>query len=87
MGAQRWETDLDELRTYIEDSFPGCTLKDIHPGFLHYHVTQEGVKWDQMFEIMEIAKSKFNLEAYSVGQTTLEQVFLHFSKTQVNYDE
>jgi hypothetical protein len=39
-----------------------------------------------MFAKMEIAKEKFNLEAYSVGQCSLEQVFLSFTKGQLNVD-
>lgn len=65
----------------------GCVLKDIHPGFVHYHVVNDDVTWGQMFKTMEVAKTKFNLEAYSVGQTTLEQVFLNFTKAQINIDD
>jgi len=63
-------------------------LKDIHPGFVHYHlVPSENVSWGQIFEKMEIAKVKFHLDAYSVGQTSLEQVFLNFTKAQINIPE
>jgi ATP-binding cassette subfamily A (ABC1) protein 3 len=65
----------------------GSVLKDIHPGFVHYHVLPSAeVSWGQMFEKMEIAKEKFNLDAYSVGQTSLEQVFLNFTKAQINIE-
>ncbi|CAL8096130.1 unnamed protein product [Orchesella dallaii] len=82
----RWETELEDLRTYIEETFPGCVLKDIHPGYVHYHVTTYDATWGKMFAAMEVAKGKFNLEAYSVGQTSLEQVFLNFTKAQINVD-
>ncbi|ODN05940.1 ATP-binding cassette sub-family A member 3 [Orchesella cincta] len=82
----RWETELEDLRTYIEGTFPGCVLKDIHPGYVHYHVTTYDATWGKMFAAMEVAKVKFNLEAYSVGQTSLEQVFLNFTKAQINVD-
>jgi len=39
--------------------------------------------WEQLFGAMEIAKVKFELEDYSVSQTTLEQIFLDFTRTQV----
>jgi len=80
-----WETGLEDLRAFIEQSFPDCVLKDIHPGFVHYHVSpSENVSWGKMFGAMEEARAKFDLEAYSVGQTSLEQVFLNFSKAQIN---
>jgi len=40
-----------------------------------------------MFEKMEIAKERYNLDAYSVGQTSLEQVFLNFTKAQINIED
>ncbi len=65
--------------------FIDSVLKDIHPGFVHYHVTpSENVSWGKMFATMEEARSKYDLEAYSVGQCSLEQIFLAFAKSQVN---
>lgn len=64
----------------------GCVLKDIHPGYVHYHITSYDATWGKMFAAMEVAKDKFGLEAYSVGQTSLEQVFLNFTKAQINVD-
>ena len=68
--------------------FSDAILKDIHPGFVHYHIAPSpNISWGRMFRQMEIAKDKFNLDAYSVGQTSLEQVFLNFAKAQVDIDE
>jgi len=61
-------------------------LKDTHPGYVNYSITNPDIKWADMFDKMEKAKKEFNLEAYSVGQTTLEQVFLGFAKGQVMID-
>jgi len=66
----------------------GAHLKDVHPGYVHYHVPPDTtVTWGEMFRKMEIAKRQFHLEAYSVGQTSLEQVFLNFTKAQINSDD
>ena len=62
-------------------------LVDIHTGFLHYHITDPNITWGYMFKKMEEAKAEYKIEAYSVGQTTLEQVFLNFTRAQVNADE
>ncbi|CAL8074946.1 unnamed protein product [Orchesella dallaii] len=80
-----WELELQDLRKFIEERFPACTLKDIHPCFVHYHIhPDENVSWGELFSAMEVAKVRFKLEAYSVGQTSLEQVFLNFTKSQIN---
>lgn len=36
-----------------------------------------------MFGIMEDARNQLELDDYSLGQTSLEQVFLHFTKTKI----
>ncbi len=28
----------DQLVSFIEETFPGCTLKDLHQGLVHYQV-------------------------------------------------
>jgi len=67
--------------------FSGCVLEDQHGGFLHYRVAGESASWAQMFTAMEAAKQKFPIEAYSVGQTSLEQVFLNFTKAQIGTED
>lgn len=38
--------------------------------------------WSNMFGLMENAKHLINIEDYSLSQTSLEQVFLSFTKYQ-----
>ena len=52
----------------------GAQLKDYHQGMVHYHLPESGQTWARIFGLMEGAKSKYQIEDYSVGQTTLEQV-------------
>lgn len=40
-----------------------------------------------MFGIMEDNKEALDIQDYSLGQTSLEQVFLFFTKYQRNIDE
>jgi ATP-binding cassette subfamily A (ABC1) protein 3 len=51
-----------------------------------YQIKETDLKWSQMFGIMEDARQRLQLDDYSLGQTSLEQVFLHFSKTTL-YDK
>lgn len=43
------------------------------------------LKWSSMFDQMEMAKRMMGFEDYSISQSTLEQVFLSFTKAQGNY--
>ena len=49
---------------------------------VHYHITSTQLTWAQIFGAMERAKSLYDIEDYSVSQTTLEQVFSNFARMQ-----
>lgn len=51
---------------------------------LTYYVPRtDTLKWSGMFGLMETAKKTLHIEDYSICQTSLEQVFLSFTKFQV----
>ena len=81
------EPDILPLMDFIDRTFPQSVLKDIHQGMLHYHITSPVHSWSNIFGIMERAKERYNIEDYSVSQTTLEQVFLNFARAQVTPQE
>ncbi|CAG7727898.1 unnamed protein product, partial [Allacma fusca] len=62
-----WPARLDEFNIFLESKFPGCLLRDAHPGFVQYTLPSS-VPWSLIFTVMEEAKVIFHLEAYSVGQ-------------------
>ena len=55
-------------------------MKDYHQGLVHYHLPESGQSWARIFGLMESAKNKYQIEDYSVGQTTLEQVSLIYRR-------
>ena len=79
--------DLQPLMTFIDQQFAGSILKDVHQCMLHYHITDMRYTWAQLFGTMERAKETYNIEDYLVGQTTLEQVFINFARSQVESNE
>ncbi|KAJ7372707.1 ATP-binding cassette sub- A member 3 [Desmophyllum pertusum] len=79
--------DTSALKQFIEGSFPGSVLKDEHQGMVHYHIRDTSVTWAQLFGTIERVKLNFNIEDYSVSQTTLEQVFLNFARGQRAEDD
>lgn len=70
------------LKNYILQTFPESKLFDDHQGYVHFQITDTGVPLGKVFGTMEKAKAEFNIEDYSVHQTTLEQVFLAFTRGQ-----
>lgn len=56
--------------------------REEHQGRLAYYIPITDTKWSSMFDIMETGKSALAIESYSLSQTSLEQVFLTFTKYQ-----
>lgn len=56
-------------------------------GFVRIHIVDMTLKLSSIFLMMEKARIEFDLEDYSVSQTTLEQVFLNFAKLQRPVEE
>ncbi|XP_013788958.2 ATP-binding cassette sub-family A member 3-like [Limulus polyphemus] len=73
---------VSNLQEFVQKEFPGSVLKDIHQGMLHYHITDNSIPLSHIFSIMEDARQKLHLEDYLVSDTTLEQIFLTFAKSQ-----
>ena len=51
--------------------------------FHFFQVPDASIPLSQVFAAMERAKSELGVEDYSVHQTTLEQVFLTFTRAQL----
>lgn len=56
--------------------------REEHQGRLAYYIPITDTKWSSMFDVMETGKTALAIESYSLSQTSLEQVFLTFTKYQ-----
>ncbi|XP_067006390.2 phospholipid-transporting ATPase ABCA3 isoform X2 [Anabrus simplex] len=75
-------SELQPVKDFVTNSFPGATLREEYQGLLTYYINNNNLTWARMFGLMEAAKQQLSIEDYSLGQTSLEQVFLTFTKTQ-----
>ncbi|XP_053687488.1 phospholipid-transporting ATPase ABCA3-like [Sabethes cyaneus] len=75
---QRKET----VKSYVSQRFERAVLREDHQDTLTYHIVHADLKWSTMFGLMETAKRTLDIEDYALGQTSLEQVFLFFTKHQ-----
>uniref|UniRef100_A0A7M4FCZ6 ATP binding cassette subfamily A member 13 n=1 Tax=Crocodylus porosus TaxID=8502 RepID=A0A7M4FCZ6_CROPO len=62
--------------------FPGTQFKGQHLNLLEYDVPRRWGYLAELFKVLENHKLLFQIKHYSIGQTTLEQVFLNFAKHQ-----
>ncbi|CAH0545633.1 unnamed protein product [Brassicogethes aeneus] len=77
-------SDTAPVEGFIKQNFPNATVRERHQELLTYYLTDTVLPWSQMFGILEKAKrdKSLNIEDYSLGQSSLEQVFLTFTKQQ-----
>ena len=73
----------EELVKFVKNTFPNSEVFDDNQGYVHFQIPDDTAKLAQIFGRMEEAKEKYNVEDYSVHQTTLEQIFLTFTQNQV----
>ncbi|KAI1307956.1 Phospholipid-transporting ATPase ABCA3 [Halotydeus destructor] len=71
-----------DVKQAIESSIRGAVIRDAHETVIGYHVTDTTVTWTELFENLERIKRDFDLEDYSVSDTTLEQIFIAFARDQ-----
>ncbi|XP_052825678.1 phospholipid-transporting ATPase ABCA7 isoform X2 [Octopus bimaculoides] len=74
--------DLQPVMKYITEHFPHAVCKEKHYNMISYQLGIKEVSLSKIFCIMENMKSQMNIEEYSVTQTTLDQVFIHFANSQ-----
>ncbi|XP_055298016.1 phospholipid-transporting ATPase ABCA3-like isoform X5 [Sitodiplosis mosellana] len=71
------------IKEFVQRNFIGADLKEEYLGLLTYYVPPNNkLRWSSMFGLMETAKQTLHIEDYSISQTSLEQVFLSFTKFQ-----
>nr|QBP34375.1 ATP-binding cassette sub-family A2 [Trichoplusia ni] len=73
---------VDLVKEYVENNFKTPRIMEEYQGLLTYYLPDRTVAWSRMFGIMERAKRDLEIEDYSISQTTLEQIFLQFTKYQ-----
>ncbi|XP_072932013.1 phospholipid-transporting ATPase ABCA3-like [Epargyreus clarus] len=78
------DTELASLNQYVLKNFKDAKLIETYLGISTYYLKDTDTPWWRVFHIMEESRSQFLMEDYSVSQTTLEQVFLRFSRLHGN---
>ncbi|KAL9951119.1 hypothetical protein ACROYT_G043723 [Oculina patagonica] len=76
--------DLEAVSEFIKSLFPAAVLKDQHHNQLQYQFPSQGLLLSQVFGHLEANRKIFDIEDYSVSQTTLDQVFINFAKNQTD---
>jgi len=82
------QRQLEPLMTDMENIFGRhIILRENHQNLLHFHVTDTSLRWSTLFEIVDDLSKRYGFEDVLVSDTTLEQIFLAFAKTQRTGEE
>nr|XP_022911475.1 ATP-binding cassette sub-family A member 3-like isoform X1 [Onthophagus taurus] len=81
-GREINKTDIEPIEQFVRNNFPNAVLQERYQELLTFYINDKRLKWSVMFGLMETAKKYLNIEDYSLGQCSLEQVFLSFTKFQ-----
>ncbi|KXJ71644.1 hypothetical protein RP20_CCG020100 [Aedes albopictus] len=73
---------MDWVKIFVQQKFTGAELKEEYLDSLSFHIPRTDLRWSAMFGLMEAARDELEIEDYALGQTSLEQVFLYFTKYQ-----
>ncbi|KAH9494888.1 ATP-binding cassette sub- A member 5 [Bulinus truncatus] len=82
------ESLMDRLEEHLRTVFTGLEKVERFLERAQYAIPREDVKsLGETFAILEKCKETHNLEEYNFSQSTLEQVFLHFAKKQLDEED
>ncbi|XP_015507336.1 phospholipid-transporting ATPase ABCA7 isoform X1 [Parus major] len=70
------------VQNLLQQHFPGIVLREQHGGLLQYHLPARVTSLATVFSLLAAHRGPCHIEDYSVSQTTLDQVFVHFAQEQ-----
>merc|ERR1719365_454231 len=81
--VQNNEGALERLKSSVVKAFDSCSVTDEHMDYVHFHVANPETSWSHLFGTMELIKKENTIvQDYSVSETTLEQIFLGFARSE-----
>ncbi|KAI4463143.1 atp-binding cassette transporter subfamily a abca [Holotrichia oblita] len=80
---QELQSNIQDVKLFIDTNFRGAELKESHGRLLSYIVKGKRISWPAIFGTMERGKTAVKgMEDYSLSQFDLEQIFLLFTRMQ-----
>lgn len=71
---------VTQAQYFIKRQFPNSEELECYGNKLKYKINETGLKLRDIFVLIEQNKQEAGISEYSVGQTTLEQIFIYFAK-------
>lgn len=82
LSSSQLPPEMRAVHDYMKETYPANHLREMQWGRLEYFVPAESLTWAAVFGTLERSRQHLPIEDYSVTQTTLERVFLTFTRGQ-----
>lgn len=70
---------VEDVRQFIAETFKGAAEVESYGGNMKYRLGKQEMNLSKIFRVLEDNKQKLSITEYSIGQTTLEQIFINFA--------
>lgn len=80
MAKRDDQQHFDLVLKKVLEAFPTAELKEIFLELLTFHINTTDLKWSKVFEELAQMKREIGISDYTMTQSSLESVFLFFSK-------
>lgn len=80
MAKRDDEEHLNLVLNKVKEAFPTAELKEVLLDLLTFHINTTELKWSKVFEELAKIKQEVGISDYTLTQSSLESVFLFFSK-------
>uniref|UniRef100_A0A914WE89 ABC transporter domain-containing protein n=1 Tax=Plectus sambesii TaxID=2011161 RepID=A0A914WE89_9BILA len=74
---------VEQAKQGILEAFPSTALKESHVTQLTFDLPRTNATWSELFSSVERLVPQLNIIDYSLSQTTLEQIFIEFSRRSI----
>ncbi|NXT21650.1 ABCA1 protein, partial [Syrrhaptes paradoxus] len=74
------------VQSLMQSRFPGIVLQERHGGLLQFQLPPHAGSLASVFSVLAAHRGPCHIQDYSVSQTTLDQVFVHFAREQSDED-
>ncbi|XP_066919865.1 ATP-binding cassette sub-family A member 2-like [Clytia hemisphaerica] len=75
--------NMEPIKNFMEETFENCIMKECHNNLVQYQIPSSSeCNLSQIFSTMEEITERFDIEDYSVRQTSLDNVFVNFARNQ-----
>lgn len=81
------EVQFQKIYNQVMSKFPETQLKERFMGLITFEINLPDLKWSEVFAELSKMKSELDIVDYTLTQSSLEAVFLSFSKSGKRKEE